>query len=224
MSYGNKSIASEKKLKIFGKHPILEAVESGKQLEKLFLQKGISGEFMQKLTPFIKEMNIPVQFVPVAKLNHLTNGNHQGVVAFLPLVEYNRTENIVPHLYENGKVPLLFILDRISDVRNFGAIARTAECAGAHGIIIPQKGSAQINAEAIKASSGALHKISICRETNLTKIIKQLKLNGIQIVAADLKTSKYIYEVDMTGPTAIILGAEGQGISNEVTTACGRVC
>lgn len=198
---------------IFGKHPVLEAIEAGKQIDKIFLQRGIEKYFTNEIIKHTRQKNIALQFVPVEKLNRLTNGIHQGIVGFLSLINYYNLEDILPHIYEQGETPLFLILDEITDVRNFGAIARTAEGAGVHGLIIPQKGAAQINAEAMKSSAGALNKIYVCRENDLLKAIKFLKLNGIQLVATDLKVSKNIFECDFKIPTAIILGSEAQGIS-----------
>lgn len=201
---------------IFGRHPVLEAIDAGKNLEKFFLQNGIEKDFQKKILQLSREKNIPLQFVPIEKLNRLTKGNHQGIVAFLSLIDSYKLEDVLPHIYDRGETPLFLLLDNITDVRNFGAIARTAEGAGVHALVIPEKGSAQINAEAIKASAGALNKINVCREKNLLNAINFLKLNGIQIIATDSTAEKMIFDCDFKIPTAIILGSEGTGILPEI--------
>lgn len=201
---------------IYGRHPILEAIESGKTIEKIFLQRGIEKEFTHQIINLSRQKNITLQFVPVEKINRLTGGNHQGVVAFLSLINYYNLEDVLPHIYEKGETPLFLILDGITDVGNFGAIARTAEGAGVHALIIPQKGIAQINADAMKSSAGALNKIYVCREKDLMDSIKFLKLNGVQIIATEVTGQKNIFECDFKIPTAVVLGSEGSGASPEI--------
>lgn len=200
---------------IFGIRPIIEAVKAGKQIDKIFLQNALSGQLMGELKQLIREHNIVTQYVPVEKLNHLTQKNHQGVVAFISPVAYYSIEDILPLVFEKGKIPLVLVLDRITDVRNFGAIARTAECAGVDAIIIPERGSAQLNADAVKTSAGALHKIPVCKEHNLKNVIRYLKESGLQIVACTEKGNDLYCDVDLSAPTAIILGSEEDGISGE---------
>lgn len=203
----------EKDSGIFGLRPILEAIESGKTIDKLFLQKGLQGETFSELRKKISEFEIPTQCVPVEKLNRLTRKNHQGVFAFLSPIEFYQIENLLPQIYEEGKVPFLLILDRISDVRNFGAIARTAECVGVHAIIVPQKGSASVNADAVKTSTGALYNIPVCKENNLKKTIQYLQNSGIQIISATEKAGEFLYQADFSNPVAIMMGSEEDGIS-----------
>lgn len=200
---------------IYGRHPVLEAIDAGKNLEKIFLQNSIEKDFQKTILQLSREKNIPVQFVPIEKLNRLTKGNHQGIVVFLSLIDSYKLEDVLPHIYEKGETPLFLLLDNITDVRNFGAIARTAEGAGVHALIIAEKGNAQINSEAIKTSAGALNKIMVCREKNLLQAINFLKLNGIQIIATDATAEKMVYNCDFKIPTAIILGSEGTGILPE---------
>jgi len=200
---------------LYGIRVIIEAINSGKQIDRIFLQKGINNELLSSLRKLIREFNIPFQMVPIEKLNRLTRKNHQGAVCFISPVIYQRIEDILPKIYEDGKVPLLIILDRITDVRNFGAISRTAECAGAQAIIIPEKGAASVNADAVKTSAGALHKIPVCREYDIKKTIDFLKDSGLQIISATEKSTEYYYSVDFIKPTAIIMGSEENGVSEK---------
>lgn len=200
---------------IFGTRAVIEAISSGKEIDKVFIQDRLRNELISELKKLVQDHQVPYQYVPVEKLNRLTPKNHQGVVAYISSVTYQKIEDILPTLFEEGKVPLLIILDRITDVRNFGAIARTAECAGANAIIIPSRGAAQVNGDAIKTSAGALHKIPVCREENLKHTIEYLKDSGVQVVACTEKTDSYYYGVDLTSPTALIMGSEEDGISGE---------
>ncbi|WP_288764160.1 23S rRNA (guanosine(2251)-2'-O)-methyltransferase RlmB [uncultured Weeksella sp.] len=199
---------------VFGLRPIIEAIESGKTIDKLFVQKGLQGEIFSQLRKLIAQYEIPTSYVPVEKLNRLTGKNHQGVYAFLSPIEFDSIENVLPQIYERGKTPFLLILDRVSDVRNFGAIARTAECVGIDAIIIPYKGSASVNADAVKTSAGALYNIPICKENNLKKTVDYLQQSGIVLAAASEKSDTYLYDVDFTTPLAIIMGSEEDGVSD----------
>jgi 23S rRNA (guanosine2251-2'-O)-methyltransferase len=201
---------------IFGIHPVIEAIRSGKEIEKILLQKGLRGEGFRDLFNLCKELDIHFQFVPPEKLNSLSKQNHQGVIAFLSEVTYQRLEDIIPYAYEQGRPPLILILDRITDVRNMGAIARTAECAGVDALVIPLQGSAQINSEAIKASAGALYKLPVCRSRNLKDELQFLHASGIAILAATEKADQSFTAADMTGPLALIMGNEGEGIAREL--------
>jgi len=201
---------------IFGLRPIIEAIEAGKTIDKLFVQKGLQGEIFSELRKLIRDYDIPTQYVPVEKLNRLTRKNHQGVFAFLSPVEFHRIDNLLPQIYEQGRIPFLLILDRVSDVRNFGAIARTAECVGADAIIVPQKGSASVNADAVKTSAGALYNIPVCKEVSLKKTIEFLRDSGIRIVCATEKASDFIYKADFKSPVAIVMGSEEDGISDDI--------
>jgi 23S rRNA (guanosine2251-2'-O)-methyltransferase len=200
---------------IFGLRPIIEAIRAGKEVDKLFVQSGLKSELNSELMGLLKQHNIAFQYVPVEKLNRLTTKNHQGVVGYLSEITYSNIKNILPKLIDGGKNPLILILDRITDVRNFGAIARTAECSGVNAIVIPTHGAAQINADAIKTSTGALHKIPVCREENLKSTIDFLKQCGLQIVSCTEKANDFYFQMDFTVPTAIIMGSEENGISNE---------
>ncbi len=201
---------------VFGIRAVIEAIQSGKELESLYIQRGLSGVILKGLRSVLEEHKVGFQLVPTEKLNRLTPKNHQGVVAFISPIIYQKIENIVPAIYEKGETPLILMLDRITDVRNLGAIARTAECAGVHAIIIPSKGSAQINPDAIKTSAGALFKIPICRNESLLKTAKFLQESGLQLIACTEKTTDHLYKPDYTSPSAIIMGSEEDGISPEL--------
>ena len=197
---------------IFGMHTIIEAILSGKEIEKILVKKGLNGELYRELMNLVHQRQIPLQLVPVEKIDRVTRKNHQGVLAFISPIVYNNIEEIIPQLYEDGKNPLILILDEVTDVRNFGAIARSAEVAGVDAIVIPEKGSAQINADAIKTSAGALHLIPVCRTKNLINVVKFLKNSGLSIIAATDKGDKSCFEVNMKDPVAIIMGSEDLGI------------
>jgi 23S rRNA (guanosine2251-2'-O)-methyltransferase len=201
---------------VFGLRPIIELIKSGKKIDKLLIQQGLTGETYGELRILLKKMSIPSQFVPVDKLNRITNKNHQGVIGYLAAITYQTVEEVIPFIFESGKTPLILVLDRITDVRNFGAITRTAECAGVDCIIIPEKGSAQVNSDAIKTSAGALLKVPVCRVPNLKFTIDYLKKCGIQVIACSEKAEKLFDETDYRKPTAVILGSEEDGISPEI--------
>ncbi len=198
---------------IYGLHPVIEAIKSGRELDRVFLKAGIKGRSANDLAGLLKQFGIPYQWVPEERLNRFTRKNHQGVVALVALVEFKNIEEIIPMLYEAGRIPYLIVLDGVTDVRNFGAIARTAECMGADALIIPESGSARINADAIKTSAGALNHISVCRVKNMKETIVFLKNSGIRIFAANEKASESFLKADFSHPSALVLGAEDRGIS-----------
>lgn len=204
---------------IYGVHPILEAVESSKTVEKVLIQKGMQLESVQKLMPVLREASIPYQYVPKVKLDSLTRKNHQGIVAFISPIEYTNLEWLLPSIYEKGEMPLLVILDHITDVRNFGAVCRSAECAGAHAVIIPSRGSAQVNEDAVKTSAGALLRIPVCRVESLTDTAAFLKSSGVLTMACHEKGEKPYFEADLKVPLALITGSEDTGISPAVLEA-----
>ncbi|WP_026461601.1 23S rRNA (guanosine(2251)-2'-O)-methyltransferase RlmB [Adhaeribacter aquaticus] len=212
-----RSESAEKIEMIFGLRPILEALNAGKGLERIYLQKGQKNSITQDITELAHRANVPVALVPPEKLDTLTRKNHQGAIAYLAAITYMPLDNIVADIYEKGKVPLLLILDRITDVRNFGAIARNAECLGVDAIVIPSRGAAQVNGDALKTSAGALNVIPVCRENNLKDTLHFLQQSGIQIVACTEKSDTDITssQLDFTGPTAILMGSEEDGISPE---------
>lgn len=200
---------------IFGMRSVIEALDAGKDIEKILIQKGLSNELYNQLRQSLKGQTVPIQFVPPEKLKRLTDKNHQGVIAYLTEINYYATEDLLSEVFEKGNIPLVLVLDRVTDVRNFGAIARSAECAGVDFIIIPSRGAAQINGDAIKTSAGALHRLKVCREDNLKNTLEFLKESGLQVISCHEKTDKLIYDADFTKPTAIIMGSEENGISNE---------
>lgn len=201
---------------IFGIHPVIEAIKSGKEIDRILLQSTLgSHETIRELKQIARATDIPIQYVPLEKLNKVTFKNHQGVIAYISEITYQPLQNVLPAIYEKGEDPIILILDRITDVRNFGAIARTAECAGVHAIVIPVKGSAQINMDAVKTSAGALYNIPVCREENLKTAIDLIKSSGIQIISCSEKGSEVYYKADYKKPLALILGSEEDGISPE---------
>lgn len=201
---------------VFGIRAVMEAIRSGKEIESLYIQRGLGGELFNELKSTLNEFQITAQQVPVEKLNRITAKNHQGIVAFISPIVYQKIEDIIPQVYERGEVPLILVLDGITDVRNMGAIARSAECAGVHAIVLPVKGSAQINEDAIKTSAGALYQIPVCRHNNLLQTVQFLQSSGLQLVCCTEKTTEDIYQPDYTSPTAIIMGSEEDGIGNEL--------
>ncbi len=200
---------------IFGIRPVIEALKAGKEIDRLFVQTGLKNELFGEMMGMLKKHNVLFQYVPAEKLNRLTSKTHQGVVGYISSIEYYKIEDVLPAVFEKGKTPLILILDRITDVRNFGAIARTAECSGVDAIIIPTKGAAQINADAIKTSTGALHTIPVCREENLKTVIEYLRESGLLVIACTEKTKENYYQQDFTLPVAIMMGSEENGISSE---------
>lgn len=206
-------MAGKNKSMIFGRHPVMEAIQSGKTFEKLILQLGVRGEFEKEVRHLSNQHNIPLTVVPKERMGRFTQGNHQGIIGFLSVMPYYLIEDVLPMIYEKSEVPLILILDGVTDVRNFGAIARSAECCGVHTIIIPNKGSAGISEDALKTSAGALMNIPVCREYSLTKTIEFLEMSGIQVFASRLGASDALYDLDLTVPTAIVMGSEGDGVS-----------
>ncbi len=206
----------EKNSLIFGIRAIIEAISSGKTIDKLFIQKGLHGDLFKELMSLIKRNNITFSYVPVEKLNRLTRNNHQGVVAHTSPIDFYDLEELVLRTIESGVTPLFLILDQLSDVRNFGAIIRTAECTGVHGIIIQKKGGAPVNADTIKTSAGAVFKIPICKVDHIKDAMFYLQGSGIQVIAATEKATDVIYNTDVSIPSAIIMGSEGKGISPSV--------
>ncbi|MEM8582837.1 MAG: 23S rRNA (guanosine(2251)-2'-O)-methyltransferase RlmB [Bacteroidota bacterium] len=201
---------------IYGRHPVLEALQSDQSIDKVYLQKGTRGEFERELRLACKAREIPMTIIPKEKLRRLVRGNHQGVAAQLAAAAYQRITDVLPFLFEQGKNPLLLLLDGITDVRNLGAIARSAEICGAHAIIIGQKNSAGLTADAVKSSAGALGRIPVCREKSLINTIEYLQESGVRVAASDLQAELDISELDSSAPICLILGSEGDGISQGV--------
>src|SRR5574344_1725661 len=205
---------------IYGIRPVLEAIEAGKEIDKVLIQTGLKGDLFRELFALVREKKIPFQYIPLVRFRKYTNGNHQGIVCFLSAIEYQSVYDIIPSIYEQGRVPFLLILDKITDVRNIGAIARTAECAGVDAIILPSKGGAQLNEDAVKTSAGALHKIPVCRHSNIKEIIEYLKNSGIQVVGVSEKAQKYYFNADFTQPVCLIMGNEYEGIAFDYLREC----
>lgn len=201
---------------IFGIRTVIEAINSGKKIEKIMFKRDLKGQNYNELFNLAKENNIPFQFVPNEKINKYTRKSHQGVIAFISLIEFADMEQLTQMVFDQGKTPLFLILDGITDIRNFGSITRSAECAGVQGIIIKSKGSAPVNSDAIKTSAGALFKIPIAKVNDLSKAINYLKDSGLQIVAATEKADDFYYKADFTIPTAIVMGSEDVGISHKI--------
>lgn len=201
---------------IFGLRPVIEAIKAGKQIDRLLVRQGLHGLLYHELMTEVKNHNIVYQIVPLERIEMVTRKNHQGVLAWLSLIEFQSIGNLLPMIFEKGEDPLVIVLDGVSDVRNFGAIARSAECLGAHAIIIPEKGSARITADAIKTSAGALHSFPVCREKSIVRAVSYLKESGLKVVCADEKPGETVSGAKMTGPVALILGSEDKGISREL--------
>lgn len=200
---------------IYGIRPVIEAIKSGKEIDKILIQKGLRGEGYHQLHAMIRELEIPFQFVPVEKLNRIYRQNHQGVIAFISEIVYQKLEQIIPFVYEQGKTPLVLVLDHLTDVRNTGAIARTAECAGVDAIVVPEKGSAQLGPDAIKTSAGALYKIPVCRVKSLREAVRFLKDSGLTVFAATEKANTSYFSAGFNRPAALIMGSEETGVSEE---------
>ncbi|MDY5968499.1 MAG: 23S rRNA (guanosine(2251)-2'-O)-methyltransferase RlmB [Bacteroidales bacterium] len=210
-----------KDMNIYGIHPIEEALASGKNIDRIFVQKGLSSPMLNQLLSQLRQANVPMQFVPSEKLNKLTSGNHQGIVATLSNISYCHFADLLARWQEEETAPFVLALDRVTDVRNVGAIARTAECAGVSAIVIPDHGSAQLNDDAVKASSGALMRIPVCREGNLKTALNLAAQYGLQLVAATEKGAANYLDVDFRKPTVLVMGSEGTGVSPELLRLCG---
>lgn len=208
---------------IFGIRAVIEAIEAGKEIDKILVKKDLQGELAQELFAAARSVGAPVQRVPIERINRITRKNHQGVIAFLSAVEYHTLDTLVPELYEAGEIPFIVLLDGVTDVRNFGAIARTCECVGANAIVIPARGSVSVNADAVKTSAGALHSLPVCREKSIQDAVRYLHDSGFTIVAASEKSNKNYTEVNYTTPIAIVMGAEDTGVSPAVLRQCDEM-
>ena len=205
---------------IFGIRAVIEAIQAGKDSDKILLRRDMTSELARELSAVIKDTVIPVQKVPVEKLNRITMKNHQGVIAFISPVTYQRIEDIIPAVYEEGRNPFVVVLDGITDVRNFGAIARTCECAGVDAIVVPAKGGAPINSDAVKTSAGALLSIPVCREENLTEALRFMAASGLKLVAATEKGTDNYTATDYCDPVALVMGSEEDGLAPENLRLC----
>jgi 23S rRNA (guanosine2251-2'-O)-methyltransferase len=207
---------------IFGIRAVSEAIQSGQELDRVLFRKGLHGVQASDLLSLARKSGLLVQFVPIEKLNRFTHRNHQGVVALISPIQYHSLEQLVPGLFEAGQTPLLLVLDGVTDVRNFGAIARSAECAGVHGMVIPLGGSARIHEDAVKTSAGALMTVPVCRVPRLEEAVRYLKNSGIRIIGATEKASVSLYRVDLKDPVAIIMGSEEKGIHPSIRALCDQ--
>lgn len=208
---------------IFGIRAVLEAIEAGKEIDKILVKKELQGALWQELSDAARAAGIVVQRVPVERINRVTRKNHQGVVAFLSAVTYYRLSDVVQGLYENGRIPFIVLLDGITDVRNFGAIARTCECAGADAIVLPAHGSVSVNADAVKTSAGALLSLPVCRERSIQEAVRYLHDSGFAVIAASEKSAKLYTEADYSVPVALVMGAEDTGVSAAVLRQCDEM-
>jgi len=209
-------VKEDKKNFVFGIRPVIEAIESGKTVDKIFVQNGLQGNLVVELKKLLAIQKLHVNYVPVEKLNRLTRKNHQGVIAFLSEIPFYKIDDVLPQIFENGRNPLILILDRLTDVRNFGAITRSAECTGVDAIIIPERGSAPVNSDAIKSSAGAIYNVKICKEKNLSHVVDFLQQSGVSVISATEKANKIVYHADFSVPVCIVMGNEETGISKEV--------
>lgn len=213
----------DKEKLLYGRHPVIDAVKNGMSVDKIILSQAIKGEFAKEVRDLCKMADIPLQVAPKERLDKITKKNHQGIIGFLSHIKYLQIEDVFPMIYDKGEIPLLVVLDGVTDVRNLGAIARSAEASGAHALIIPNKKTAQINADALKASAGALSTLPVCRTASLGNAVDYLVMNGVQVIAAGLQGKSYLHELDLTAPTAIVMGAEGEGIRPHIMRKANEV-
>ena len=208
---------------IYGIRPVMEAIEAGKDIDKVLVKKDLSGDLINELYELVKRYRILIQRVPLEKINRITRKNHQGVLAVLSSVTYSNISNVMPEIYENSRMPFLVALDGITDVRNFGAIARTCECAGVDAVVIPERHSVSVSGDAMKTSAGALNYLQVCRERSMQGALEYLKKNGCKIVGASGKTKKTYTDVDYSVPTVIVMGSEDTGMTPEVEAVCDEL-
>ena len=207
---------------IYGIRPVMEAIEAGKDIDKVLVKKDLSGDLINELYELVKRYRILIQRVPLEKINRITRKNHQGVLAVLSSVTYSNISNVMPEIYENGRMPFLVALDGITDVRNFGAIARTCECAGVDAVVIPERHSVSVSGDAMKTSAGALNYTPVAKVTNIGKTIEELKKEGLGFVCADMDGTT-MYNLDLKGPIGLVVGNEGDGVSRLVKEKCDFV-
>lgn len=213
---------SKNKDLIYGRHPVITALESSEPVDKVYLQQGTRGEFEKEVRHLCRDREVPLTIIPKEKIQRMVRGNHQGVVAQLAAAAYQKVEDVLPLVYERGETPLFLLLDGVTDVRNLGAIARSAEVCGAHALIIPRKNSAGLTADAVKSSAGALSRLPVCREKSLVNTIDFLQQSGVSVVASDLAADDYLHQLDLSAPLCIVMGAEGEGISTGVARAADQ--
>ena len=208
---------------IFGLRPVIEAIKAGKQIDRLLVKQGLQGALYHELMTEVSKHNIVYQIVPVERIELVTRKNHQGVLAWLSVIEYQKISGLLPMIFEKGEDPLIIALDGVSDVRNFGAVVRSADCLGAHAVMIPEKGSARITSDAVKTSAGALHTMPVCREKSIVRSVEYLKDSGLKVICAVEKSGLQAAEADLTGPSVLIMGSEDKGISRELTSLADYV-
>ena len=213
----------QNKTQIYGIRAIIEAINANEPIDKIFIQKGLRGDLSKELEGLVRKNGINVSYVPVEKLNRLTQNNHQGVVANISPITFHALEELVEKVLQSDRTPLFLLLDQLSDVRNFGAIIRTAECTGVDGIIIPKKGAAPVTADTIKTSAGAAFKVPIAKVDHIKDAVYYLQASGISVVAATEKTEKTIYDVSFAEPCAIVMGSEDRGISPSTLKAADHL-
>lgn len=206
----------QEQTQIFGIRAVIEAINAGEIIDKVFLQKGLKGDLFGELESLLRHHSINSSYVPIEKLNRLTKGNHQGVVAQISPIEFHDLEQLVMNVVESGKTPLFLLLDQLSDVRNFGAIIRTAECTGVNGIVIQKKGGAPVNGDTIKTSAGAVFKIPICKVDHIKDAVFYMQSSGIKVIAATEKTENTLFDISLKEPCAIIMGSEDRGINPSI--------
>jgi 23S rRNA (guanosine2251-2'-O)-methyltransferase len=212
-------LRTKKQAFIIGRQPIVEALRAGKAIERIFIQRNAGGDILRTIRDLAYQHRVPVNSVPEEKLNHLTRANHQGCIAIASLVTYHDLQDVISFIVEKGETPLFLMLDSITDVRNIGAIARSAVCCGAQAIVIPDKGIALLNEEAMKASAGALEHIYICRESSLLKSVDTLRLNGFQVMASEGKAERLLHDCNWQLPTVVVMGSEDKGIQPAILRA-----
>lgn len=205
---------------IIGRQPLIESLQAGKPVDKILFQKGATGEAIHTIRELAKKANIPTQYVPIEKLNSISRANHQGVIAFVALVQYMDLQQVIDHVVGLGQVPLFVILDGVTDVRNIGAIARTAVCCGAQALIIPDKGVGALNEEAMKSSAGALEKLHVCRVNSLMKAVDELHMNGIKVFASEMTAEKNLHQLKWKEPSAVVMGSEDKGVYPALMKIC----
>lgn len=208
---------------IYGIHPVEEALDSQTGIEKVFIRQGLNSGPVRSIINACRERNIPCVYTPQQRLNQMFKGNHQGVIAYLSHVNYVALDDIIHAAQSKGEHPLIIVCDGITDVRNIGAIARSAYCSGAHGMVMPVKSGAMINEEAVKASAGTILNLPLCREKSVMKCIEQLKLNGIRVIGSDMHTDTFLHQINLNEPVAILMGDEGSGVSDAVLKACDAI-
>lgn len=205
---------------IVGRKAVIEAMQTGKQLERIYLQSTVHGEVVDEIKKLAEKNQVPINKVPVEKLNNLNVSNHEGCVALIAKVQYQNLQDVISLVVDNGQTPLFLILDGITDIRNIGGIARSAYCFGVHAIIIPDKGVGTLNEDAVLTSAGALEKMAVCRVSSLMKAVDELHLNGIKVFASEMKATKKIFDVDLSEPCAIVMGGEEKGIYPALLKIC----